>query len=94
MQMKRSSKLLLAEPTPQLYTCNDEEVMEIIFLQPYEMLNMVKRKRINFSGFDAETDILAEKVQNCVSEVDSATLAQNLTTPYLFVTLKRYVDDR
>lgn len=43
--------------------------MEIIFLQPYEMLNMVKRKRINFTGYDMETektDILEHQVQNCV----------------------------
>lgn len=61
--MKRSSKLRLSDNNHRLYTCNDEEAMEILYLQPYEMLNMIKHKKLNFSGVEVvQTDVLAERV--------------------------------
>lgn len=93
--MKRSSKFKLADNNHRLYTCNDEEVFEIIYQSPFEMLRMISNQMLNFTGVEnTSSDLLSEKVENKVQELDSATLAQNVAAPYLFVTLRRYADEK
>ena len=48
--MQKSSKLKLSDNNHKLFCCHDEEIFEMLYLHPYELLSMINSKKLNF-GF-------------------------------------------
>ena len=75
--MKKSSKLKLSDNNHKLYCCHDEEIFEMLYLHPYELLSMINSKKLCF-GMQEQTsnsDALSlEAAITNVTEIDSQTL--------------------
>ena len=47
---KNSSKLIMSEYNHQLYQCTDEQIFEQLYTKPYDLLQMIQEKKLNFQG--------------------------------------------
>ena len=86
--MKSSTKLILSEQNHQLFMCSEADVFEQIYQQPFDLLTLAQQGKLNFDpdAAPAAADL------SVATKLAPATLIQNVSKPYIIVTLKHYVD--
>jgi hypothetical protein len=65
--MKDSTKLILSAQNNWIYQCNDEEIFEKVFQDPYSLMEMSQKGQINFTEGSVDE-------RNTVERVDSETI--------------------
>jgi hypothetical protein len=68
--------------------CSEPDVFEQIYKNPYDLYTLENQGKLNFDP-DASADAL---IKSAATKLSPATLIQNVSKPYIIVTLKHYVD--
>ena len=86
-----NSKLILSENNHQLWMCQDPQVLESIYHDPVQLVNMINNNKLNFATHE-ESLLMSKKGTTTLELIDYDELVQNIPKPYIFVTCKQFRD--
>lgn len=86
-----NSKLILSDNNHQLWYCHDPDILEKIYHDPLQLVQMINNQKLNFATHD-ESVAIPKKGTTNLELIDYDELVQNIPKPYIFVTCKQFKD--